>query len=229
MIRRATEEDIPLMLNIIKLMGSGMGASLRINSEKLATKLEQEIWFVLVVKNYIVGMSGLCFVPDGVWAYHKKESKLTLEKAFRNSVQMSSQFLLPQFRRTGIARRLTSGPLQYIKENPDMFPDLFFGEMRGCYDDNGRCPFWSAFSWPFGSYNEYTRAIYEGKEEEIISKLPKEINLDTIPKEARNVVGKVHPETEGNMKLAPLFGFRVAPYISYSCGAPFLFREGKPL
>ncbi len=228
MIRVATCEDIPAMLNVIKKMGSGMGSSLKVDLKKLEAKLEQDIWFVLTVQGEVVGICGLSIAPDGVWAYRMNDSLLIKERCFVGAVQLCSQYLLPRFRGTSLGGKLTIGPLKYIDDHPENFPSVAFGELRGVYREDSTCPFWSAIPWPFACYEDYAQALNGGHEEELIANLPDVIELAQIPTEALAVVQKCHPETQANQRIVERFGFRVSEFVSYSTAAPLMIKNIQP-
>ncbi len=226
MIRKATRADVFEIHELVRTMGSGMGAGLRVQTQDLTKKIESrsDLWFVLTVKEKIVGICGLSIAQEGVWGYRIEGSFLKKERFFVGGVQMCSYYILPQFRRTSLGGRLAIWPVTYIEKHSREFSGWAFGEMRGLYREDGRCPFWDAIQWPFKSYEEYTQALCEGHEESIVAELPEQIDIEAMPLEAQQIIGKCHPETIPMIRLSERYGFRWSNLIGYSSGAPFLSK-----
>ncbi len=217
-LRRALPEDAPKLRALAQTMGDGMGASLR-SSQMLEEKLGRELWIVLEERTRFLGCLGLAVAHEGIFAYRPSGNRLKLEQCFTKALQVCCQYLLPEVRGRGWGFRLANEIGPSLIENPEL-PRVVFSELRGFYHQ-GVCPFWKALAWPFRNYTEYSKALIEGKESQVIRKLPREIDLNH---EVTNMLGQYHSETHAAKLIMQSIGFAESGWFGYSSAAPILVR-----
>ena len=124
--------------------------------------------------------------------------------------EIGGLFLHPDYRRGGSGRTLSLVRFLFMADYPDFFDPEVIAEMRGVIDEQGRSAFWDALGKHFFDL-EYPKTDYLSvvNKEFIGDLMPRHpIYIPLLPKEAQEVIGKVHKNTEPAVKILESEGFR---------------------
>ena len=124
--------------------------------------------------------------------------------------EICSLFMHPDYRRGGSGRTLSLARFLLIAQHPDSFDPEVIAEMRGVIDKQGRSVFWDSLGKHFFDL-EYPKTDYLSivNKEFIGDLMPRHpIYIPLLPKEAQEVIGKVHKKTEPALKILKSEGFR---------------------
>ena len=124
--------------------------------------------------------------------------------------EIGSLFLHPDYRKGGNGRALSLVRFLFIAEYPDFFDPEVIAELRGIVDERGRSAFWDAVGKHFFDL-EYPKSDYLSvvNKEFIGDLMPRHsIYIPLLPKEAQDVIGKVHEKTAPALKILQGEGFR---------------------
>ncbi len=173
---------------------------------------------------------------DPFWAYRiekslhvsetlgvKKEIEfLSLVMEHDGPCEIGSLFLSPDFRRRGAGRLLSLGRFHFMAEHSRHFDPVVIAEMRGVIDENGRSPFWESLGRHFFDIDFATADYQFMKDRKFIAELmPKHpIYIPLLRREAREVIGKVHEQTEPALKLLEHEGFKFWGMVNIFDGGP---------
>lgn len=154
----------------------------------------------------------------------KKFTTLHCEKIHAGPSEICSLFLTPEFRNSKNGRLLSLSRFLYAANDLTRFEKQVIAEMRGRVDESGYSPFYEAVGKKFFDI-EFTDADYLSMKsksfiEEMLPDFP--IIVDLLPKEAREVVGQVHPNTVPAKKILEKEGF-------VSSGLVGIFEPGPVL
>lgn len=189
----------------------------------------------------IVGISGIISKIGGFEPYyfyrvenvhqesktlHVKNNHLVLHVHFIHNgpAEICSLYLHPSFRNSQNGRFLSLTRFLFMADNRRRFEDEVIAEMRGMVGDNGHSPFWDAVGAHFFKI-EFPEADYLSVKskrfiEELLPKHP--VLASLLPKEAQEVIGRVHPNTEPAKRILEQEGFR-------SSGLVGIFEPGPVL
>ncbi|VAX35926.1 Arginine N-succinyltransferase [hydrothermal vent metagenome] len=129
----------------------------------------------------------------------KKEIQyLQLLKQHSGPSEIGTLFLSPEARKSGNGRLLSLSRFLFMAQYPQRFQQEVIAELRGVLDEKGRSPFWNAVCKHFFEI-DFKKADLMGMEDktfiaELIPQHP--IYIPLLPKEAQEVVGKVHKNTQ---------------------------------
>ena len=124
--------------------------------------------------------------------------------------EIGSLYLDPAYRKKGLARLLSLSRFLFMAEFPERFDQCVISELRGFIDQKGRSPFWENVGRRFFDTNFETADVMSitGKKDFIVKLMPKHpIYIPLLPREAQEVIGKVHPEAEPAFSLLKQEGF----------------------
>jgi arginine N-succinyltransferase len=113
---------------------------------------------------------------------------------------------------------------QYLGLHREWFSDRIIAEMMGSLTPDSRNTLWEYFGRRFINltYAEADRFCQHSKEF-ITSLMPaSEIYVSLLPPEARNLIGKVGPETEPAQRMLERLGFRYLGHVDPFDGGPYL-------
>lgn len=141
---------------------------------------------------------------------HKEIQYLQLVRTHSGPTEIGTLFLKPEYRSKGTGRMLSLCRFLFIAEHLSFFEDTVIAELRGVIDDEGRSPFWEALGRHFFDV-ELKKADVMGTTdksfiEELIPQHP--VYIPLLPREAQEVIGKVHKKTGPALHLLEGEGFR---------------------
>lgn len=123
--------------------------------------------------------------------------------------EIGGLFLAPAYRKHGNGRLLSLFRFLFMADFPYRFEQTVIAEMRGVVDQDGRSPFWEALGRHFFDM-DFPKADYLSvKDKQFIADLMPTcpIYIPLLPKEAQEVIGKVHKDTEPALKMLQDEGF----------------------
>lgn len=136
---------------------------------------------------------------------------------------LCSLYLAPAFRDGGIGHLLSKSRFLFIANQRQRFSDKIIAEMRGVSDERGRSPFWEGLGRHFFSieYEAAEHIVGQGNKACIAELMPAHpIYTALLPREAQDVMGRVHEQTAPALKLLEQEGFRYQHYIDIFDGGP---------
>lgn len=154
----------------------------------------------------------------------QQRSTLHLERIYDGPTEIGSLFLMPEYRGGGRGRFLSLSRFLLLAQRPARFADRVIAEMRGRGEADGTSPFWENVMRPFFGIDFPTADALSTINKTFIEELvpPFPIAMDLLPPAAREVIGKVHPETEPAVKLLHDEGFAATDLIDIFDGGPVL-------
>ena len=170
--------------------------------------------------NYRVGLAVHASRELGIY---NSVPTLYLSNDLTGSSVLCSLYLKPSFRGTGVGRLLSKCRFLFIANHPQRFAAKLIAEMRGVSNELGHSPFWEGLGRHFFTV-DYARAehIVGTGNKAFIAELmpPHPIYTVLLPQAAREVMGKVHPQTEPALHMLEAEGFRYQGYIDIFDGGP---------
>lgn len=156
---------------------------------------------------------------------------LHLAKIFDGPTELGTLFLHPKFRGGGKGRVLSLSRFMLIARDPERFDRQVIAEMRGVNDQDGRSPFWDAVGRHFFQVDFPIADILSSRDKRFIAELmpTHPIYVPLLPKEAREVIGKVHPKTEPALRLLESEGFHDAKMIDIFDAGPCVRCDRKAI
>ena len=153
---------------------------------------------------------------------------LFLANDLTGNSELCSLFLHADYR-TGLnGRMLAKARLLFIAEFPQLFGNKIIAEMRGVSNDAGRSPFWESLGRHFFKM-EFSQADYltgVGNKAFIAELMPKfPLYSCFLSEDARNVIGKVHPDTEPALSMLKSEGFSYQGYVDIFDAGPAVESE----
>jgi arginine N-succinyltransferase len=136
---------------------------------------------------------------------------LTRCNHYTGCTEICSLYLRPQFRRANAGKLLSRVRFIFMATHPERFSDLVIAEMRGVSDSSGQSPFWSWVKTHFVDM-EFARAtslVGAGHTDFIDELMPLHpLYVSLMSKEARSVIGQVHPQTRPALHMLEAEGFQ---------------------
>ncbi|MCY1207427.1 Arginine N-succinyltransferase subunit beta [compost metagenome] len=159
---------------------------------------------------------------------HRQIPTLFLANDLTGNSELCSLFLHASHR-TGLKGRLLSkARFLFIAEFPELFGDKVIAEMRGMSDANGVSPFWESLGRHFFKM-EFSRADYltgVGNKAFIAELMPKfPLYTCFLSEAARNVIGRVHSDTEPALAMLKGEGFSYQGYVDIFDAGPAIECE----
>jgi arginine N-succinyltransferase len=154
---------------------------------------------------------------------HNVINALYLGNDFTGSSEICTLFLDPAYRKNGNGQLLSRSRFLFMAENRHRFAPKLIAEMRGFSDDQGRSPFWDAIGRHFFSMDflEADALSGEGNNQFIAELMPKyPIYLSLLSEQAREVIGKTHPDTVPALKMLEREGFEYRGYVDIFDAGP---------
>ncbi len=150
---------------------------------------------------------------------------MLLINEYAGCTEIGTLFTRPEVRGGGVGRMLGQARYMLMAAAPDWFAPNVVAELRGIVDEAGQSPFWDHLGARFFQmdFAEADRLSAVTDSQFIIDLMPKyPIYLELLHPEARAVIGAVHPDGRGAMKLLRDEGFRYERVIDIFDGGPVL-------
>ena len=144
---------------------------------------------------------------------------------FTGCTEVGSLFVRPEHRAHGVGRTLAQSRYMLMATFPKRFHEQVVSELRGVVSADGVSPFWEAVGRHFFQmdFSEADTLSASTDNQFILDLTPQHpIYVDLLPKEAREVIGKVHKDGEGARKLLEWEGFSFANVVDIFDGGPLV-------
>lgn len=154
-----------------------------------------------------------------------KHTLLQVTNDLTGASEISSLFLLPEYRRDRLGRLLSLCRFLFIAAFSDCFAEQVISEMRGFNDPSGNSPFYNSIARHFFEI-DFAKADYvnatQGNQfiNDLMPKYP--IYVSLLPQEAQRVIGEPHPNSVAAKAMLEKQGFRWNGYIDIFDGGPTL-------
>lgn len=148
---------------------------------------------------------------------------MVLVNEYQGDTEVGTLFVRPEFRGNGSGSLIARARYLLMATAPDRFSRNVLSELRGVIHEDGSSPFYEHLAKTF-FHLEFDEVDYLSgvtDKQFILDLMPKyPIYVDLLPKEARDVIGKTHPEGVGARKLLEKEGFRWERVIDIFDGGP---------
>lgn len=146
----------------------------------------------------------------------KTHSILTMVNDYQGCTEICSLFLLPEHRHHHNGSLLSRTRFLFMAEFPKYFNHTIIAEMRGVMGENGAQPFWdnvisNFIDLPFLEADALTGKGIKQFISDLMPRYP--LYVETLPKEAQEVIDKVHIDTEPALSMLKKEGFASHGYI----------------
>jgi len=180
----------------------------------------REPWY-----NYRVGLTVSASQELNI---HRQVPTLFLANDLTGNSELCSLFLRSDQRSGLNGRLLSKARFLFIAEFRELFGDKVIAEMRGMSDDQGRSPFWESLGRHFFKM-EFSQADYltgVGNKAFIAELMPKfPLYTCFLSEDARNIIGRVHPDTEPALAMLKGEGFSYQGYVDIFDAGPAIEAE----
>jgi arginine N-succinyltransferase len=180
----------------------------------------REPWY-----NYRVGLTVSASQELNI---HRQIPTLFLANDLTGNSELCSLFLRSDQRSGLNGRLLSKARFLFIAEFRELFGDKVIAEMRGMSDDQGRSPFWESLGRHFFKM-EFSQADYltgVGNKAFIAELMPKfPLYTCFLSEDARNIIGRVHPDTEPALAMLKGEGFSYQGYVDIFDAGPAIEAE----
>lgn len=154
---------------------------------------------------------------------YRKFDVLILSNDYTGHSELCSLFVLPDYRCGYNGKLISKARMMFMAAFPESFEPLVIAEMRGYFDEQGRSPFWDGFGAKFFNVDfaiaDYLTGI--GNKAFVAQLMPRfPFYVEFLPKEAQQVIGKVHPNTEPALTLLRGEGLKFKNNIDIFDGGP---------
>jgi arginine N-succinyltransferase len=159
---------------------------------------------------------------------YKSVPTLYLSNDHTGYSELCTLFLSPDYRRDKNGALLSKVRLLFIACFRDFFSRKVIAEMRGVSDEQGNSPFWDSlgrhfFGMEFAAADRLTGMGQKSFIAELMPKHP--LYTELLPASAREVIGKVHPQTEPARALLESEGLSYGGYVDIFDAGPTLEAE----
>ncbi len=159
---------------------------------------------------------------------HREIPTLFLANDLTGNSELCSLFLHADHRSGLNGRLLSKARLVFMAEFRQLFGPKVIAEMRGMSDAEGRSPFWESLGRHFFKM-EFSQADYltgVGNKAFIAELMPKfPLYTCFLAEAARDVIGKVHPNTEPALAMLKAEGFSYQGYVDIFDAGPAIEAE----
>src|SRR5690606_6065072 len=159
---------------------------------------------------------------------HREIPTLFLANDLTGNSELCSLFLHAEHRSGLNGRLLSKARFLFIAEFRHLFSDKVIAEMRGMSDENGQSPFWESLGRHFFKM-EFSQADYltgVGNKSFIAELMPKfPLYTCFLSEAARNVIGRVHSDTEPALAMLKREGFSYQGYVDIFDAGPAIECE----
>ncbi len=170
--------------------------------------------------NYRVGLAVHASRELGIY---NSVPTLYLSNDLTGSSVLCSLYMRPDFRGAGSGKLLSKCRFLFMATFPHRFAEKVIAEMRGVSNEHGHSPFWEGLGRHFFTvdYDRAEHIVGTGNKAFIAELMPPHpIYTVLLPSSAREVMGKVHAQTQPALHLLEQEGFRYQGYIDIFDGGP---------
>lgn len=155
---------------------------------------------------------------------HKEIDTLHLDAMHDGPTEIGSLFLAPDYWGGGHGRLLSMSRFLFLASFRERFENKVIAEMRGVVNSDGISPLWSALGSYFFQMDFPKAETLTTRSKKFIGDLmPKHpIYIPLLPKEAQEVIGKVHVDTQPALSMLLKDGFE-------NCGLVDIFDGGPTI
>jgi arginine N-succinyltransferase len=154
----------------------------------------------------------------------KEIQTLNLVAEHSGPSEIGGLFLVQEYRKHGYGRLLSLFRFLFMAEHPARFEPYVIAEMRGVVEPDGHSAFWEAIGRHFFEI-DYTKAdLLSAMDKRFIADLMPRcpIYVPLLPKEARDVIGKVHEKTKPALKMLQDEGFEITDMVDIFEAGPLV-------
>ena len=147
-----------------------------------------------------------------------------LREEHNGPTEIGSLFLSPDYWGAGHGRLLSLSRFLFMAEFKERFENEVVAEMRGVVDKQGKSPLWSALGSHFFQIDFPKAETLSSQSKKFIADLmPKHpIYIPLLPKDAQDVIGKVHQNTQPALTVLEKEGFKFCQLVDIFDGGPTL-------
>lgn len=180
---------------------------------------------------YSYKLSTIVQASDVVGVY-SLQRVLHMVNDYTGASEVSSLFLLPEYRRDGIGKFLSRSRYLLMAQYPELFSDVVISEIRGVQDGNGDSPFYRNLAEHFFQIDfkraDFINATRGGQFiSDLMPKYPIYVNL--LDKRAQDVIGVPFEASKPAMGLLESEGFSYQGYIDVFDAGPTMQAERKKI
>lgn len=150
---------------------------------------------------------------------------LVLSNDHTGCSELCTLFLDPEWRHSRNGQLLSKSRFLFLAAYRERFAKKIVAEMRGFSDEQGRAPFWEGLGRQFCEI-DFARADYltgigeKGFITELMPRFP--IYVQMLPPDAREAIGKVHPQTAPARAMLEVEGLRYEGHVDIFDGGATL-------
>lgn len=153
---------------------------------------------------------------------------LAVANDYTDATEVGGLAIHPGLKGTGAGRMLARSRYLLIATDQDRFSPTVMAEMRGWQDRDGRSPFWEAvggrfFNMDFASADRLSAVAGAKFIADLLPKHPVYVSL--LPEDARQAIGRPHPDSAPAMAMLGQEGFRYDGYVDVFDAGPQVHVE----
>lgn len=155
---------------------------------------------------------------------------LVLVNECSGCTEVGSLYLRPERRSGGAGSLLARSRYMLIGSEPSRFSETVMAELRGYFDEQGRCPFWEGVASKFFRlpFEQADHMVMSTDGQFILDLAPRHpIYVELIDRAAQEAIGRVHVDGEAARAMLEHEGFRGFGLIDIFDGGPTysVFRD----
>ncbi len=160
----------------------------------------------------------------------KENRVLRLTYYVKGPTEICGLYLQPEYRKEGLGKFLSHSRFFFIANHPERFAKNVIANMRGVIHENS-APFWEAIGRHFLDTDLEKMMKMRIDNEHLVEEIfpPYPICVAILPKEAQEVIGKVHEDTIPALAILEKEGFKFADEIDPVDGGPIVTCSTKEL
>jgi arginine N-succinyltransferase len=150
---------------------------------------------------------------------------LYLSNDLTGSTELCSLFLHPDYRSGNNGKLLSKSRFLFIAQFPQLFTEKLIAEMRGYQEESGRSPFYEGLGRHFFKmeFDHVDALTAVGKKSFIAELMPRQpLYVAYLPRDAQEVIGKVHTSTAPARRLLEQEGMYFEGYVDIFDAGPVL-------
>jgi len=158
----------------------------------------------------------------------RSSNLLNLVNDYTGATELTSLFLMPEYRRNGAGQFLSRSRYVLMSDFPERFDDSVFAEIRGWLDESESSPFWTHlgqkfFKLPFHKADFISAVNGSQFISDLMPQFP--VYLEMLPDEAIAVIGRPHQDAAPAKRLLEKEGFSYKDAIDIFDAGPIVECE----